>query len=346
MKWISENIEAFGGDSNRITICGESAGGSSVAIHLQSPSSLPLFQQAISESGSPYTLSPEFGIKAAEQFFKDSGIDVNDRNSLMNMSYEKILESSKKWISYQSFGLTACRPVRDGIIIPYSPSESVKVGLTKDKVIMFGTNRDEGKLVPLISIKLDSITEDEVKNYLAKHIVEPIQNKPIVIGKIYNKFHEIRAKRGEHTTPAEILLAIVNENYFRWPISRFLKQHNQMGGIGYNYLFTWESPNPKLGACHVLEIPFALATLTTAPGMDEFAGKGELAEKLMEEMHYSWIDFINGRNPGTILKIKWPIYESNNRGTMIFGKKCEIQNQPLEEERKILEKYNITFHKL
>ena len=53
LKWIHENIESFGGDSSRITLVGESAGGVSVSFHLLSAPSWPLFNNAIMQSGSP-----------------------------------------------------------------------------------------------------------------------------------------------------------------------------------------------------------------------------------------------------------------------------------------------------
>jgi carboxylesterase type B len=53
LKWINENIESFGGDSSRITIVGESAGGASVSFHLLSSPSWPLFNNAILQSGAP-----------------------------------------------------------------------------------------------------------------------------------------------------------------------------------------------------------------------------------------------------------------------------------------------------
>lgn len=64
LKWIQRNIKSFGGDKNRVTIFGESAGAASVLYHLVSPSSLGLFHRAIASSGSPlctwaYTQNPK-----------------------------------------------------------------------------------------------------------------------------------------------------------------------------------------------------------------------------------------------------------------------------------------------
>lgn len=56
LKWVQQNINNFGGDKNRVTIFGQSAGGASVLYHILSPSSTGLFQRAISNSGSPLCL--------------------------------------------------------------------------------------------------------------------------------------------------------------------------------------------------------------------------------------------------------------------------------------------------
>lgn len=56
LKWVRNNIENFGGDKNKVTIFGQSAGAASVHYHMLSPSSKGLFQQAISQSGSALAL--------------------------------------------------------------------------------------------------------------------------------------------------------------------------------------------------------------------------------------------------------------------------------------------------
>ena len=71
LKWVKENTENFGGDPNKITLLGESAGGSSVNFHIMSPLSKDLFHQAIAESGvdlCPWAIQPSsYGIRLAKE---------------------------------------------------------------------------------------------------------------------------------------------------------------------------------------------------------------------------------------------------------------------------------------
>ena len=71
LKWVKDNIDKFGGNANKVTIFGESAGGSSVTLHLLSPLSDGLFHQVIAESGvdvSPWaTQSVSFGVGFAKE---------------------------------------------------------------------------------------------------------------------------------------------------------------------------------------------------------------------------------------------------------------------------------------
>ena len=70
LKWVKDNIEAFGGDSNQVTLMGQSAGGMSVVLHLMSPMSQGLFQRAIVESAGA---SPTWGYLTNEQSVKRTG---------------------------------------------------------------------------------------------------------------------------------------------------------------------------------------------------------------------------------------------------------------------------------
>jgi len=56
MQWVKDNIANFGGDPDQVTLFGESAGGASIGLHLISPTSWPLFNRAIMESGKAYSM--------------------------------------------------------------------------------------------------------------------------------------------------------------------------------------------------------------------------------------------------------------------------------------------------
>ena len=97
LKWVKDNIEYFGGDSSKVTIFGESAGGSSVGLHLLSPLSKGLFHRAIAESGvdvCPWaTQSTSFGLG----FAKETKITKYRKHSLSlkNCKNQKIMKIAK-----------------------------------------------------------------------------------------------------------------------------------------------------------------------------------------------------------------------------------------------------------
>lgn len=85
LKWVRDNIEAFGGDSSRVTIFGESAGAASVHLHMLSPASRGLFHGAIAESGvalSPWALAQQPRERAFE-LGRELGIDTNSTAELL-----------------------------------------------------------------------------------------------------------------------------------------------------------------------------------------------------------------------------------------------------------------------
>ncbi len=168
MKWTKDNIKKFGGDPDRITIFGQSAGAASLGIHLTAaPDSEGLFHAGIMESnvlGTP--------LKTQEQA-RDFGevfealLDCKDVECLRSLSKEQIttkelfMEGAKTavfpgWPYYISWN-----PVVDGTIIIEDPTIAFEKGRDHKPIIM-GTNRDEGELFEGLQRVLDGGDSDEV----------------------------------------------------------------------------------------------------------------------------------------------------------------------------------------
>jgi para-nitrobenzyl esterase len=106
-------------------------------------------------------------------------------------------------------------------------------------------------------------------------------------------------------------------------------------------LFTWSSPalNGILGACHALEIGFVFGTID-----DQFCGTGPEAEKLSEKIQEAWVTFARTGNPSCNRLGKWLPY-GQNRTTMILGKACSLEDDPMSEERKAWNKLDFIMTK-
>ena len=100
LKWIKDNIANFGGNPNKVTIFGQSAGGTSVSLHLMSPLSKDLFHQAIAESGvdlSSFAIQPtSFGVSNAAKLAEKLSCAVKDQNAMVNCLREKEASDIKK----------------------------------------------------------------------------------------------------------------------------------------------------------------------------------------------------------------------------------------------------------
>ena len=86
-KWVKANIEHFGGDPSKVTICGLSASATSVSLHLMSPLSAGLFHQAIAESGvylSPFAVQPPpLGLHFAKELAEKLDCATNDHSTML-----------------------------------------------------------------------------------------------------------------------------------------------------------------------------------------------------------------------------------------------------------------------
>jgi para-nitrobenzyl esterase len=160
LKWIRENIEAFGGDPNLVTITGQSAGGINVLSLLISPPARGLFQRAMSESGAALTRGMEEADAKAqdvlERFLLGDGKARTREGAAVlaaGMSPEEVCsflrkKSDRQILSlYRVFGLGMIdNPsiLRDGAVIPLQGYDALKTGEYPNKVpLILGSNADE-----------------------------------------------------------------------------------------------------------------------------------------------------------------------------------------------------------
>jgi para-nitrobenzyl esterase len=100
------------------------------------------------------------------------------------------------------------------------------------------------------------------------------------------------------------------------------------------YLFSWELRGREgaFGACHALDLPFSFGTLDV-PGMGEFAGTGEAAERLAANLMDAWLGFARCGDPSHPGVGAWPEYEPGRRATLELSAHCGLLEAPREEER-------------
>ena len=197
---------------------------------------------------------------------------------------------------------------------------------------MVGTNRDEHKLyVPLQRAAID---DAELERQVREQLPRGAAARAAEVIAVYRKS---RAARGlpssatRHRRRGGDRFALPDPRDRGCAKRRLAHQPRT-----FLYQFDWESPARRgaLGACHGLEIPFVFGTVGTT-GNDRFTGTGPEADQLARQMMDAWLAFAKRGEPGHAGIGAWPAYDTRERQTMIFGRRCGAQAAPFEEERAV-----------
>lgn len=317
LRWVRDNIAAFGGDPERVTIAGESAGAMSVGLLLGCPAAAGLFRSAILQSGAAHNvLSSGDGIALARRFTEALG--AGSITDLVAAPVERILEAQtaiereSRRSSGSGLGGIPFQPVVDGHLFPRPPIDAVRAGVSTDVRVLVGTNRHEMTL-----FLLDSVGAERLGRIAARLFPDADA--------------ALAAYRTDWpgATPHELFVAIMTDQVFRMPAVRLAEAQAQNGGTAYQYLFTWESRafEGRLKATHALEIPFVFNNLGRA-GVDLFLGPGPIPQPLADAMHAAWIAFIRTGNPACGAMSEWPAYALDQRAVMELGDRIGLHRDP------------------
>ncbi|NVM52601.1 MAG: carboxylesterase/lipase family protein [Candidatus Helarchaeota archaeon] len=332
LKWVKNNIEAFGGNPENVTIFGESAGGMSIVCLLAMPAAKGLFHHAIVQSG-PISFDPKMGKKYTDRLMNELGIEVGDIKALREVPVKKIIKvQTKITLSVKFTEFLQFSPRIDGDTLP-DPLEAVRAGSASDIDLIVGTNLDEMKLYSIIDPRARNATTEGLYKIMNSimHFFGQDDAKTKQILKIYKDAREDQYS----TAPNEILYVIGTDLIFRVPATRLAEVQRIHQSNTYNYLFTWPSPafKGRLGSCHAVEIAFVFGTLDT-PFMPEMCGKGPVVNEISEKMMDTWIAFARSGNPNHGSIPKWPPYDAEKRSTMLLGSELKLVNAIFEKERK------------
>jgi para-nitrobenzyl esterase len=325
LRWVRDEIAAFGGDPANVTIFGESAGSASIAALLGAPAAKGLFQRAIMQSGSANLLTtPDAAAATTGLLLGHFGLAPEAAAGLREVTAEALLEAQTT-VTPRVNGV-AYAPVIDGEVIPRSPFDVVGEGSHAGVPILAGTNLDEMKLFSFMDPGVFQLDEAGLSSRLEE--VVPGRAQELIAA-----YRSAREQRGEPVTPFETYEAIMTDFAMRLPTMRMLELQAPHAPT-YAYLFTHRSPSlgGLLGACHALDLPFVFGT-QGLEAMKVFAGEGPAVDALAGRMQDAWLAFARTGNPSHEGLPAWPMYESGQRATMLLGPECRVELAPREPER-------------
>lgn len=306
LQWIHENIDAFGGDPENVTIFGQSGGGGKVHTLLQIPAADDLFQRGIIQSGMwadgglPYGRKDDH-TKLAESMIKVLGGDSAE--ILETVTYSELV---------RAYNAAAPGLNEQGIETGFGPhanrwfvGNTLNVDFTeaaKKKPVIVGTALAEFAFGPGVKDK-HTLSEDECIALVQKKYGEHT--------------NEVLALFREAYPEKNLTDAIVLDSFFRGPAIDFLdKRARDCEAPTYSFVFAFDFPyNGGAAAWHCAEIPYAFrnadkVAICNVPGV---------SEKLEAQVSDAWLNFAKTGNPSNEALGEWPAYKQGEEYTMVFS---------------------------
>jgi para-nitrobenzyl esterase len=306
LRWLKQNIAVFGGDPERLTIGGESAGASSVSALMASPLSRSLIAGAIGESGS--ALREGFAIPLAEA--ERRGLHIQELTGSKSLAQLRRMSAEQLQGAYAGSAADRMQAVVDGYFLPQSPVRIYSAGQQAPVPLLVGWNTEEANARSLLGGS--PLTRE---NFI-QSVRERYGAQAEAVLKVY------RPQTDEQVEQLATDLASDRATGFAsWKWSQL---HAATSGKPvYRYLYA--RPRPMLraagaisprddGAVHSAEIEYALGNLPTNRVYDwqpeDF--------KLSEVMQAFFVNFIRTGDPNGLGSPLWPALAASGAGSVMI----------------------------
>ncbi|MFD3928707.1 carboxylesterase/lipase family protein [Streptomyces sp. NPDC058614] len=326
LRWVRDNIGAFGGDPDQVTVFGQSAGGGSVAALLAMPRAAGLFRRAVALSVPGTFFSPELAADiaaacAAELGLRPtvadlSGVDPSELPSAGDAVIAKAAQWADRW------GRPAQRsvlfaPVVDGDILPVTPWQALADGAGRDIELLVGHTREEHRLFTVIEGLLGEVTEEQATTALRAFAPGP-------------DGADGYRSAFPHASPEQLYELVNSDWLFRMPSLHLAQAQTAAGGRAHLYELTWPAPGMGgvFGACHGLDVPLVFGNLSDSQAA-MLIGETPTpeAEALSAHIRGALTAFATHGDPG------WPAYDPAQRLVQLFDTSSTVTTYPEEESR-------------